>query len=121
MAIQLMKLRNVPDDEVEEVRAALEEYSIDFYETPTDRWGVSMPAIWLRDATQLDRANAVLEEYQAHRYEKALKDREEIRQEGNQRTILQVFLENPGQFLLYLAIVVAVLYFSISPFLNFGK
>ena len=48
MALLLFRLRNVPDDEADEVRHLLNENSIEFYETSAGNWGISMPAIWLR-------------------------------------------------------------------------
>ena len=48
----LFKLRNVPDDEAEEVRQLLNDHEINFYETRAGGWGISMPGIWLPDDRQ---------------------------------------------------------------------
>mgnify|MGYP000122608217 CR=1 FL=1 len=36
-----------------------------YYETPAGNWGISMPALWLKDenAHDLDRAKALIEKY----------------------------------------------------------
>ena len=39
MATLLFRLRHVPDDEADDVRALLEENGIDFYETTPGNWG----------------------------------------------------------------------------------
>lgn len=63
----LMNLRHVPDDEADEVRALLESNSIDFYETPPSRWGISMGGFWVHDADEAARARALLDDYQRGR------------------------------------------------------
>ena len=41
MTTLLLNLRQVPDDEAEEVRALLNEHRIAFYETTPSLWGIS--------------------------------------------------------------------------------
>lgn len=67
MAKLLMHLRGVSDEEADEVRALLARHGIDIYETPPNRWGLTMGAIWLRDEGQLDTARALLDRYQVER------------------------------------------------------
>lgn len=106
MATLLMNLRNVPDDEADEIRALLEQRGFEVYETPPNRWGISAGGIWLRDDERLAEARALLEDYQARRQARAR-------------------AEPPPPFrplraLFYLAIVALVLYFSVKPFLSLG-
>jgi hypothetical protein len=68
MAILLFSLRGVPDDEAYEVRGLLTEQQIDFYETSAGNWGISMPALWLRDHAQLAQARELLANYQQQRF-----------------------------------------------------
>ena len=42
MSKLLFRLRNVPDDEAEEVRQLLEEHGIETYETDAGNWGISL-------------------------------------------------------------------------------
>ncbi len=64
MAQLLFKLKEVPLDEAEEVRALLEEADVDFYETDAGTWGLGVAAIWLPDDHQLSHAQDLLEAYQ---------------------------------------------------------
>lgn len=111
MSVQVFRLKDVPDDEAEEIRNLLTEHHIDHYETPPGNWGISMPAIWLHDEEQLDEAKRLIGEYQIQRSAK-------FRSNSGQRRSL---LENPGQLILYIAFAAMILYFSIKPFLNFGQ
>ena len=45
MSKLLFRLRNVPDDEADEVRELLTQHSIEFYETGAGNWGISMPRV----------------------------------------------------------------------------
>jgi len=45
----LFRLNGVSEDEIEDVRELLTEHDIDFYETPPGNWGISMPAIWVKE------------------------------------------------------------------------
>ncbi|MFV8836624.1 DUF6164 family protein [Aquisalimonas sp.] len=118
MAKLLLNLRNVPEDEADDVRAMLREHAMDFYETPPNRWGLSMGAIWLRDNDDYPRAKALLDNYQQERARQARADYEQQRREGTQETFTTLFLRDPVKHVLYLCIVLAILYFSITPFLG---
>jgi hypothetical protein len=63
----LFRLRNVPDDEAQEVRELLDENGVEFYETSAGNWGISLPGIWLADASDYTRARALLDCYQDQR------------------------------------------------------
>jgi hypothetical protein len=121
MAARLFSLYNVPDDEAEEVRELLANHEMDFYETPAGNWGVSMPAIWLRDDEQLQEARALIEEYQRKRLARVREEYALMQREGVNRTILDVIKENPLRFVVYLAAIAMVLYFSTQPFMDMGK
>lgn len=121
MAVQLFRLRNVPDDEAEDIRNLLTKHHFDYYETPAGNWGVSMPAIWLQNDDQLDRAKILIDEYQQQRSNNAKLERERAIQEGNRQGLISSFLKSPIQTIVYTALAVVILYFSIKPFLNFGQ
>jgi hypothetical protein len=113
MSVQLFKLRNVPEDEAEEIRNLLTKNNIVHYETPAGNWGISMPAIWLRDEDQLVEAKRLIELYQRER---------QVRGQSMQRkSILGELVDNPLQFILYTLLAAVILYFSVIPFLNFGQ
>lgn len=121
MAKQLFILRGVPDDEVDEIRVLLTEQQIDFYETPAGSWGMSMPAFWVKDESQFDLAKQLLDEYQVQRQERARVEYEELKQQGSQRGVFDLFKEQPLRYLLYLIFAVVVLYLSLSPFLKLAE
>lgn len=121
MAVRLFAMRDVPEDEAEEVRALLTDNAIDFYETPAGNWGISVPAIWLRNEEQREIARRLLDRYQAERAQRM--HEEYLRQvaEGTNRTVWDVIRENPLRFVVYLLAVLAVLYFSTKPFLDITR
>lgn len=114
MAIQLFRLRNVPEDEADEIRELLHENQIDFYETPPDNWGVSMPAIWLKDETQIDKAKALLETYQAQRQQKA----QALPKLSLWHSWWLSLWHNPVKFIAFIILIGLIVYFSIMPFFD---
>ena len=58
MAKLLLNLRNVPDDEADEVRGWLKESGIEHYETTPGSWGISSGGIWIREDAQIAAAQA---------------------------------------------------------------
>ncbi len=121
MAVRLFNLRNVPEDELAEVRQLLEENGIAFYETKVSGWGFSSPAIWLNNDHELDHARALLDAYQQQRAATARAAYEQQRQEGNAPTLLGNMLRHPFASLGLILAILFVLYVSLSPFLQFGK
>ena len=121
MATQIFILRGVPEDEADEMRALLTENQIDFYETPAGSWGMSMPALWVNDDDQLQQAKQLLDQYQQQRQLQAQAEYQTLKQQGKQRSVIDLFKEQPLRFLLYLIIVVVVLYLSLSPFLKLAE
>lgn len=120
MSVRLVKLRGVLEEEAEEIRQLLAAHGIAFYETPAGNWGISMPAIWLEDADDLERAKALLDDYQRERQARSRAEYEQARQAGTNRGLLDVLRENPLRFLAYLALIALVLYLSTAPFLDLG-
>ena len=118
MAKLLMNLRGVPEDEAEEVRDLLRQHAVDYYETPPNRWGLSMGAIWLREVEDYPRVRSLLDNYQQRRRQQARAEYEEQRRAGNQETFVSLFRRDPLRYLLYMGIVGLILYFSITPFLG---
>jgi hypothetical protein len=121
VAIQLLNLRGVPDDEAEEIRALLSEQGIDYYETPGGNWGMSIPALWLKDETQLEKARRLLAEYQQQRQSHAREEYEHLKAQDQQRSFVDMLREHPLRYLFYLILICLIAYISISPFLKFGR
>lgn len=118
MAVQLFVLKNVPEDEVEQVRSLLTDHAINFYETPERIRGLSVPAIWLPDAAELPKARALLDAYASERATTAQENYQALKQRGEARGFADIIREHPLRFIAYCGAIVAVLYFSITPFLR---
>lgn len=96
MAKRLLNLRDVPDDESEEVRALLEAHAIEFYETPPSRWGISMGGIWLSRDGDYPRARDLLDDYQADRARRMRADYAARQRRGEVETLATVWRQRPG-------------------------
>lgn len=114
----LFKLRNVPDDEAEEVRSLLTQHNIDFYETSAGNWGVSMPALWLKTNQQLQDAKQLLQDYQTARVQRVQAEYQQRKATGQQRTIWDEFKQNPLRSIIYTAISGALIYFPMKLFFD---
>jgi len=120
MARLLLNLRHVPDDEAEEIRALLEEHGHAYFETPPNRWGISMGAIWLRDDEHLEQVQALLARYQAERARRARDALAEARRQGRADTLVQRLRREPLRVVLLLGAAALVLYLTLAPFIGLG-
>lgn len=113
MAKLLLNLRNVPDDEADEVRAWLKRENLAFYETTPSSWGISHGGIWLEDDADLPRAKALMADYQAARGANARAGAEQARREGQADTFARQLRARPlyvaGVLVVILVIVVVTL------------
>lgn len=121
MSRLLLNLRHVPEDEADEVRALLEGHAIGFYETQPNRWGISAGAIWLSDETQLARARALLDEYQAQRKARARAEYEDARRAGTAPTLRSQLRHEPLRLLLIVLGIALFLALSLWPLLLAGR
>jgi hypothetical protein len=115
MATLLFKLRNVPDDEAEDIRELLNKNNIDYYETTSGSWGISLPALWLHNKTQLKEARAYIAKYQAERTKRAQAAYQQQCIKGEQRTIFTLIRENPLKCFAYIFAIFFVLYLATIP------
>jgi len=118
MPVRLFNLRNVPEDEANEIRELLTAHGIDFYETHASGWGISAPAFWLSDDGQQARAEGLIEDYQKKRTEGARATYAQLRSEGRAPTWAGNIARHPLRFLLLAAFVLFILYASLSPFVH---
>jgi hypothetical protein len=95
MAKLLLNLRNVPDDEVDDVRRFLDSGGIGYYETPPSFWGVSAGGIWIRDDGELAEAKRLMAEYQRARQARARAERAEAQRTGTAETFVDVLRAQP--------------------------
>jgi len=115
------RLRNVPDDEADDVRQLLDEHSIPWFETSAGRWGISFPAIWLSDERDQKRARELLDNYQLERLQTLRVEEAERQKRGEHTTFLSQFLQRPVRTFLAILFIAAVIYLSVSPFLSLYK
>lgn len=115
MAKLLMNLRNVPEDESDEVRALLHEHRVDFYETKASKWGLSSACLWLRDENQYEFAKGLLADYQQDRARRARAEHAERRRRGEADTWVTMFQRNPVRFAIYIVAIVVVFYLALLP------
>ena len=116
MPLLLFKLNGIPEDELIDVRRLLEENDINYYETDTGRFGISLAAIWLPDGVDPEPATELLDRYKEQRYQQAREIYEQQQRDGTAETFLLKALHSPIRTLIYITAIVAVLYFSVMPF-----
>lgn len=116
MAKKVYALRNVPDDEVDEMRALLREHDIDFHETDAGFFGIGTAAIWVKQAEQFDQAKTLIADYQQQRFERARGEYEELKAQGRQPRLLDAFRARPGKMLVYLFFALLLLSLMTGPY-----
>lgn len=67
MSRLLLNLRNVPDDEADDVRALLDAKRIAFYETTPSPWGISAGGIWVTEDADFAEAKRAFDDYEQQR------------------------------------------------------
>lgn len=111
----LLNLRNVPDDEIEEVRALMAEHGIECYDTPPGPLGITAGGIWLRDPDDYARARELMDEYQAERASRFRADWQAARARGQAETLMSTVRRHPVRALLVLIGSVFVLMVLFAP------
>ncbi len=120
MSILLFSLRGVPEDEADEIRELLIANELDYYETSAGNWGVSMPAIWLKENEDIDKARQLLSEYHQHRLMTQREKYQQLKKEGQNVSVTHSIKNNPLRFICYVAAMLFILYVSIRMVLEFG-
>lgn len=120
MSRLVMNLRNVPDDEADEVRALLDEHGIEYYETQPGPFGISMGAIWLRDESRAEEADRLFREYQAERRERMRSKYLERLNRGEAEGIIDRFRQHPLRNTAFVLFAAALLYIMTRPFFLFA-
>lgn len=121
MPVRIFSLKDVFDDEADEVRELLRKHNISFYETPPSKWGFSAGAIWLKDEDIKDRARSLIDNYQAERANRVRQQYELLRREGKHETVTDRLRRHPFLVIFYIAFALLILYFSIMPFIHLSS
>lgn len=120
MSKLLFDLRNVPDDEADEVRALLDEHAIDHYETKPAAWGLFGGGIWVVDDAAIGEAKRLLGEYQLQRQASARAAYAQAKRAGTAETFWTLVRQQPGNALLLLLSIIAVVALTVLPFVLLG-
>lgn len=121
MAIRLISTRGMPDDELEEICALLEQHNIAYLVTPPGNLLISAGNIMLTDKQQLSAARELMHTYQQQRAEQQRKEYAERCSRGEQESITRRIAKTPLLFIGYLIIIIFILYLSIKPFFDLGN
>ena len=111
-------LKNVPDDESNEIRSILTAHDIDYYETNSGTFGIGMAGIWLHDESKFDTAKGLLDEYSEKRLAQAQLELRHAIENNVNETFFKKLLREPFKILLFMVAVGAVLYISVVAFIE---
>lgn len=100
MSKLLMNLRNVPEDEADDVRTMLDEHRIAFYETRPSRWGISFGGIWVKDDADFGEAKRLMAEYQSKRQQRVRQEHAAAKDAGTAETFWTVVRTEPARVVL---------------------
>lgn len=118
MSKLLLNLRNVPDDEIDDVRAMLDAARIEYYETRPSRWGVSYGGIWVTHDHDMAEARRLMADYQGKRQARVRAEHAAAQNDGTAQTFRDVLREQPLRVVLTaLAIVVLLGLVALPAFL----
>ena len=95
MSKLLLNLRDVPDDEADDVRRFLDSGGIGYYETPPSWWGISAGGIWIRDDGDVAEAKRLMAKYQVERQTHARENHAEAERNGTAETYVDVLRTQP--------------------------
>lgn len=121
MARILFRLRGVPHEEAEAVRQLLDENHIEHYETPPGNWGISMPAIWVKQDQQFEEARALLDQFQAEHSQQQRAHYQAQKRDGVHHSFLDEVRRRPFHVIFYVAVILGILYLSTVPFIEFTQ
>jgi len=117
----LLNLRNVPDDEINEVRSLMDRHGIECYDTPPGPLGITAGGIWLKDPDDYARARELMDAYQAERGNRARAAWEAAREKGEADTLWSSVRRHPLKALLIVAGSLFVLMVLFAPVVVFFR
>ena len=109
MSKLLLNLRDVPDDEADDVRRFLDSGGIAYYETRPSRWGISAGGIWIRDDGDVAEAKRLMVEYQRERQARAREAHAAAERNGTAETFADVLRTQPTRVALALITIALLL------------
>ena len=109
MSKLLLNLRNVPDDEADDVRAMLDANRIAFYETKPSLWGISAGGIFVTEDAEIVEAKRLMADYQEQRRIRARAEYAAAVRDGTAETFWSMLRDEPGRVLLTLLAIAFLL------------
>ena len=95
MSKLLLNLRNVPDDEADDVRAMLDAKHITYYETPPSFWGISSGGIWVTEDADFTDAKRALDDYEQQRSARVRAEYAAAKRAGTAETFIGIVRSDP--------------------------
>jgi len=95
MSKLLLNLRNVPDDEADDVRAMLDAKQIAFYETTPSPWGISSGGIWVTEDVDFAEAKRAFDEYEQQRSVRVRAEYAAAKRAGTAETFVSMLRADP--------------------------
>ncbi len=118
MPTLVFRLRNVPEDEANDVRALMEDNHLEWYETSAGNWGIAMPGIWINNDVDVGRARNLIDAYQKDRKTTLRSHYQQEVEEGRAMSFTQRLREQPARVLGIVLFCLFILYVSVNPFLQ---
>lgn len=109
MSKLLLNLRNVPDDEADDVRALLDAKRIAFHETTPSLWGISAGGIWVTEDADFADAKRVFDEYEQQRSVRVRAEYAAAKRAGTAETFVSVVRAEPLRVVVTLLGILLVL------------
>ena len=111
-----MNLRNVPDDEADDVRALLDAHRIAFYETRPSMWGVSAGGIWVTEDADFVVAKRAFDDYEQQRSARVRSEYAAAKRAGAAETLVSMLRDDPLRVVMALLGILIVLGLVTVPF-----
>ena len=120
MSKLLLNLRNVPDDEADDVRAMLDSLGIAFHETKSSIWNISVGGIWVTEDTDFPNAKSAMTDYQQQRGARARDEYAAAKRAGTAETFASVVRAQPARVALLVLAILFVLGLMALPAILLG-
>jgi len=118
MPTLVFRLRNVPEDEADDVRNLMSENDVDWYETSAGNWGIAMPGIWIRNDDDLHKSRQLIDRYQATRQTTMRKSYQQDLEAGTVVSFAQRLKQHPLKITGLVFFCLFILFVSINPFMQ---
>lgn len=101
MSYKIFKISGAPDEEIEDIRALLEEHSVSYYETPHGEFMSGTAALWVETEEEHIKARGLIDAYEQDRMAR-------IRAEQGMRSRAAVSMGSGTRFLVILGVFLIV-------------